>query len=131
MCERLKALKGISNEEFVKIDNTNFKSDESDALVVTQEEINELLVTRINEEIPFISNLLLRVFLPERFNNDLILTEIKELAKYDHTLLSNLINDKELFYTTILSYNSSISDWILDGSEITKNGNYFVFIREK
>jgi hypothetical protein len=132
MCERLETLQEVTNEVFVKIDSTNYKSESSDAIVLNENEFNKLLDSRIKEEIPFIENDILKYHLPDKFQYEVILDQYKELSKFDHTLLSNFIIDETLFSMAVLnSSDISIEDLILDGSTLIRKNNLLIFVTNK
>lgn len=132
MSEKLEILNKVGDDLFVVINDTNYKSDRYDAIVLDGDEFQELLKSRVKEEIPFLDNSVLVKYLPEKFNNELILNEYKELSKFDHTLLSNHITDENLFLLDVIGHlNISICDLILDESENIITDNYSIFIREK
>lgn len=132
MIEKLNTLNGIGQGEFTSISNTIYKSDKADAIVLTRVELEEMLKLRVKEEIPYTKNSILKKHLPKKFKNKLILNEMKELSKFDHTLLSNLIVDEELFYYDMLSpKNLDIADLILGDSKLVfSNEIYSIFLTE-
>ena len=126
MSERLKLLRSVIGEEFVEIDPQNFKSENGDAIVLHDDELHDFVKERIKEEIPFLSNELLKKYLPQKFQNDFFLDEYKNLSKYDHTLLSNLISDEILFGWDVTN-TVPINDLVMIDSDVTYTNKHWVF----
>lgn len=128
-----KALNKLNIGQFEAVNKKYFKSSSADAVVLTKKELINLIRERVCEEIPYIGNEVLKKYLPERFNfrNDFMLSELKELAKFDHTMVSNHILDMDLFVYDILNnHGYTTEDLILEGSVNITDENYCYFISQ-
>lgn len=126
MSEKLELLIREIGEEFVEIDNQHFKSERGDAIVLHDDELSDFVSIRIKEEIPYLSNSLLKKYLPEQFQNDFILDEYKEICKFDYSLLSNLIKD-ELLFNWDVTHTIPVEDLVMIDSEVSYRNQYWIF----
>ncbi len=127
MNNKLEVLRERTGEDFVQIDAQNFKSDKADAIVLEEKkELPEFLKDRVKEEIPYLKNEILKNFLPEKFHNDFILDEYKELCKFDHTLLSNLIKDELGLTYAVMGQNQYADLVCIDSTPLFSKG-YWIF----
>jgi len=130
MNKKLEVLREKTGEDFVQIDTHNFKSSKADVIIFENyDEVADFIKESVLEEIPYICNDLLREYLPERFHNDLILSELKEMCKFDHTILSNFISDKLMFTYDVMKINI-LTDLVMIDSEIYRAGDYWIFYLE-
>lgn len=126
MNTKLQILKEVTGENFHQINEDYFKSDKGEIFISSKEGFLEKLIEICKKEIPFLENNFLLKYLPEKFNNFLLLEELKELCKFDHTLLSNFI-DSLLIFVHEVSNKIGLSNLFLDGSEEIQNNNYYIF----
>ena len=123
----LEVLKRVTGDDFVQIDAQNFKSEYGDAIYLENHDaVVHYIKETVKEEIPYLNNDLLREYLPKKFHNDYILEDYKELCKFDHTILSNLIKDDYMFAYDVMKI-ISISDLVLIDSEVHRNGDAWIF----
>ena len=128
---KLQLLREWTSDTFVAIDNENFKSDYGDAIVLKENEVDLFLKERVKEEIPYLENDLLKEHLPEKFHNDFILDELKELCKFDHTILSKFIKDESLFSWDV-SQSVPLNDLILiDADSTYMNGHWLFYLKNE
>jgi len=123
---KLEVLKKVIGEDFIEINDTDYKSEHGDAIIVQTEYMFEYVKDKVKEEIPFLDREILKKYLPEKFQNDLILSEYQELSKFDHTMLSNLIEDDIQFSLEVLS-KIGAAEIILSGSEEHISDGYVIF----
>ena len=130
MNNKLEVLKRVTGDDFVAIDAQNFKSEQGDVVYLeNHDEVVNYIRESVKQEIPYLSNDLLREHLPKgvyRFDSDFMLNESKEFAKYDHTIISNAIKDDRMFAYDVMKI-VSLSDLVLIDSEVYRDGDAFIF----
>jgi hypothetical protein len=124
---KLQILREVTGEDFKAINDSEFRSNKGDEiLIIENDEISNSITEAVKKEIPYLSNEFLIKHLPEKYSDNIILNELKELCKFDHTLLSNFINNITLFISEVLKI-KSIPELILDGSQLIENKNFYIF----
>lgn len=128
--DRLDFLNTLGKGDFMQITEHDFKSETTDAIVLTEGEFTELIKERVLEEIPYLWNDFLKGHLRKQYSSDLILNEYKELAKFDHTMVSNNLLDKDLFVHDVINNieGMEVTELIYSGSALHMNGDEYCFL---
>lgn len=137
MNNKLEVLKRVTGDDFVAIDAQNFKSKEGDVVYLeTYDDVVTYILKNIKEELPYLSNDLLRLHLPKgvfRYESDFMLDELKEFAKADHRFLSEAIKDMKMLAYDVMNYVNqddstlSVADLVLIDSEVYREGQSWIF----
>jgi len=110
-----KELNKLGYGEFVCIqDNKLYKNDKYNVFIYDKNEYYLKIKKSLFEEIPYMKNEFLKPHLTEKFQSDIILNDIKELSKFDHTLISGNIKNYEMFYIDAITMYKNENESILD-----------------
>lgn len=123
-------LNSKTGDYFIQIEDNFFKGKRGDAILVKKDKLKNLIKIKAFEEIPFLPNELLQKFLPPKYQNELYLLDTKDLAKYDHTILSNQIKNNGFFDAVLKYFDNDLTELIFAGAKKIMTQDYYIFYLE-
>lgn len=132
---KLELLKNVTGEDFFEIQcnnkpNQNFyQCEKGEAFIIENEKYQDYLIDAAKTEIAFLPIGILTECLPEKFHNKIILENLKELCKFDRTILLNHVKNMSMYLGQVIMLRGE-HNLILENSKLFETKEYKILYAE-